>query len=262
MIKKQFLLIVILLLFSATSCSFFASPTDPIPWTGKYSKEWMNRHDQINERAQKGSIDILFIGDSITHFWETTGRSVWDKYYAHRNAANFGIFSDRTEQLLWRLTNENLDNIYPKIIVLLIGTNNTLFISAEGIKDGISEVLQVLRNRLSQSKIILMAILPRGKNPGTMIRRKIEKVNAMIQPLADNKQIYFFDLSDQLLTKDGHISKEVMYDYLHLTEAAYESWAKTMEPLLLRLLNSYEENIGRKTCTKQINTDANSAVLH
>lgn len=240
--KIKVLLIVVLLFFCTPSCAFFSSPTDPGPLTGEYSKEWMARHHQINERAQKGNIDILFIGDSITHFWETTGLPVWERYYAHRNAANFGIFGDRTQQLLWRFANGNLEHIHPKVIVLLIGTNNTIFDRAHGVKEGISKVLEVLKDRLPGSKIILMAIFPRGRAPGTLLRKRIEKVNALIQPLADGRQIFFFDLNDRLLTEDGRISKEIMYDYLHLTEAAYEIWAAAMEPLLLRLLTPHQSN--------------------
>lgn len=84
---------------------------------------WMPRHQAVLDRVSQGNVDLLMIGDSITHGWENSGKAVWDQYYAPRNAANLGFGGDRTEHVLWRLQNGEVDNIDPKLAVLMIGTN-------------------------------------------------------------------------------------------------------------------------------------------
>ena len=74
----------------------------------------MKRHESFNQRVTKGNVDLIFIGDSITHAWESSGKAVWEKYYAKRNAVNLGISGDRTQHVLWRLDNGNIKNIHPK----------------------------------------------------------------------------------------------------------------------------------------------------
>src|SRR5688572_32552980 len=73
-------------------------------------------HQALNARAAQGDIDLLFVGDSITMAWRSDGRSVWDERYAPRKAANFGLGGDKTEHVLWRLQNGNLEATKPKKI--------------------------------------------------------------------------------------------------------------------------------------------------
>ena len=95
--------------------------TNPVP----LGSGWVARHEGFVAQAKQGGIDILFMGDSITDFWRNRGSNVWNQYYAPRHAANFGISGDRTQHVLWRMDNGELDGIKPKVVVLMIGTNNT-----------------------------------------------------------------------------------------------------------------------------------------
>ncbi len=121
----------------------------------------------MNDRVKKGNVDLLFIGDSITHFWETAapagGAEVWKKYYAKRNAVDLGIAGDGTGQVLWRLRNGNIDGISPKLAVLMIGTNNSWRSSPEDIAAGVKAVVADLRTKLPQTKVLVLAIFPRGR---------------------------------------------------------------------------------------------------
>src|SRR5436189_5117865 len=83
------------------------------------------RHESFNEISKKGEAQLVFLGDSITHGWESKGKAVWEKYWASLQAANFGIGGDRTEHVLWRLEHGNFDGLKPKEVVIMIGTNNT-----------------------------------------------------------------------------------------------------------------------------------------
>src|SRR6185437_1869851 len=95
--------------------------TTPVP----RSSGWVARHEGFVQQAKAGNIDLLFMGDSITDFWRSRGKNVWQKFYGSRHAANFGISGDRTQHVLWRIENGELDGIDPKVIVLMIGTNNS-----------------------------------------------------------------------------------------------------------------------------------------
>ena len=87
------------------------SAVKPVPQSGE---RWTNRHERFNARVKKGNVDLIFIGDSITHGWVGDGKRVWEKYYGKRNAVNLGINGDRTQHVLWRLDHGNIAGISPK----------------------------------------------------------------------------------------------------------------------------------------------------
>jgi len=124
----------------------------------------VKRHEKINDRAKQGDVDLLFIGDSITDGWQGGGKEVWQKYYGNRKAMNAGIGGDRTQHVIWRLDNGNIDNIHPKLAVLMIGTNNSNGNdnTAEEIGEGITTIVKRLRDKLPETKVLILAIFPRG----------------------------------------------------------------------------------------------------
>ena len=195
------------------------------------------RHDAVNERLEQGNVDLLFIGNSITHGWENTGKKYWDKYYAHRNAVNMGFGWDWTQHVLWRLDHSHFENISPKLGIVLIGTNNSNGDdnTAEEIADGIIAICQRLRTRLPEMKILLLAIFPRGNKPSAQ-RQKNTDASLMASWIADGKMIHYLDISSAYLTEDGLLSREIMPDYLHPNEEGYRIWAETMESKVAQLL--------------------------
>ena len=106
------------------TASAFAQENDAIKPVPR-DANWMKRHDSFNARIKQGNVDLLFIGDSITQGWEGAGKAAWSEKYGKRNAVNLGIGGDRTQHVLWRLDNGNIDGIKPKLAVLMIGTNNS-----------------------------------------------------------------------------------------------------------------------------------------
>ena len=136
----------------------FAS-TKPVPRNDAW---WQDRHKSMNERVKKGNVDLLMIGDSITHGWEGGGKEVWKKYYEKRNAVNLGIGGDQTQHVLWRLENGNIDGIQPKLAVLMIGTNNVGCGNPKEIAAGVQAIVEKLRAKLPQTKVLVLAIFPRG----------------------------------------------------------------------------------------------------
>jgi lysophospholipase L1-like esterase len=182
-------------------------------------------HKALNARAAAGDIDLLFVGDSITMAWRSDGRAVWDERYAPLKAANFGLGGDKTEHVLWRLQNGNLDGIKPKVVVLLIGTNNVGRVTSEELAEGIAANVREINKRLPESKVLLMGLLPRGEAPDHPHRMQVTEVNAIIARLDDGKRVFFTDVGAKMLLPDGKINKEAMPDLLHLSTAGYKIWA-------------------------------------
>jgi lysophospholipase L1-like esterase len=212
----------------------------PVPRQGN----WMRRHEAINDRVKQGNVDLVFIGDSITQGWEGRGKEVWEKYYGKRNAANLGISGDQTQHVLWRLDHGNIDGISPKLAVIMIGTNNSgSKQKAEDVAAGVKAIVDKLREKLPQTKLLLLAIFPRGAND-TDTRREDKlkynetnmKVNEIISGLADNKMIYYMDINDKFLDPDHKLTKEIMPDFLHPGAKGYEIWAEAIEPTVAKLM--------------------------
>lgn len=213
-------------------------------------EKWVKRHEGFVAEAQKGGVDVLFMGDSITDFWRNNGprggRAVWDREFAPLHAANFGISGDRTEHVLWRLQNGELDGIQPKVVVLMIGTNNTGFErdkvtrrnTPEQTTEGVIAVVHELRTRLPKAKILLLAVFPRGETPDYPQRQEIAYINEHIARLADGRNVRFMDIGPKFLTPEGILTKEIMPDFLHPDEKGYEIWAAAMKPTLLEMLKN------------------------
>jgi beta-glucosidase len=198
---------------------------------------WMQRHDAMNARVKQGDVDLIFIGDSITQGWEGAGKEVWEKSYGKRKAVNLGISGDRTQHVLWRLDHGNIDNIKPKAAVIMIGTNNSNYEdnTVAEIAEGVTAIVQKLRKSLPGTKIMLLAIFPRGERPNPQ-RGKILQVNQILNKLHDGEHIWFVDFGYKFVEPDGSIPKSLMPDFLHLSPEGYELWAKAIEPKLVKLL--------------------------
>lgn len=200
---------------------------------------WKVRADLLDKRVKETpDTEVLFIGDSITQGWEGAGaKDVWAKFYSKRKAVNLGIGGDRTQHVLWRLVNAPLDGVKPKAAVLMIGTNNS---NGEDntpgqIVEGIAAIVAKLRERLPNTKILLLGIFPRSEN-FTPQRGKLTQINQVIAKLDDGKNVHYLDIGHRFLTSDGILTAEIMPDYLHLSTKGYEIWADAIEPRLSELL--------------------------
>ena len=183
-------------------------------------------------------MDLLMIGDSITHGWEGRGKKVWEKHYAKRNAFNIGYSGDRTENVIWRLQHGEVDGIAPKLAVIMIGTNNAGHRKekSEHTAAGIKSILAELKKRLPKTKVRLLGIFPRGAEKDDKLRKLNVATNEIIAKYADGKHVYFLDISDKFLDDDGKLPKSIMPDRLHPNEKGYEIWAEAMEPMIAKLM--------------------------
>lgn len=217
--------------------------TDPVVQNAEWAvKWWMPRHKaKLTEKENLKSVDLLWIGDSITHGWENAGKQVWQRYYAKRNPLNLGFSGDRTEHVLWRLQNGEVDGISPKLIIIMIGTNNTGHRqdAPEVTAGGISAIIDELRTRLPESKLLLLGIFPRGEQPDDPLRMLNSKINDRLKLMADGERVIYKNINEVFLDDSGKLPKSIMQDLLHPGADGYQLWADAIEPTVAMIL---EEN--------------------
>jgi lysophospholipase L1-like esterase len=205
----------------------------------------MIAHTQLLEKARAGGIDVYFVGDSITRRWGATDYpellAHWRQNFFGWNAGNFGWGADKTENILWRLEQGELDGVNPKVIVIQAGTNNiwTRPGGAEKVADitrGLTAILEVCRQRAPRATIIVTAIFPRNDNMAVI--REIDQVNANLARLADGRTVRYLNVNDRLADKDGRLFPGMMHeqDKLHPTVQGYQVWADALKPILTELL--------------------------
>ena len=212
-------------------------PAEKYGKDGKINPGFVASHEKFVSIAKEGKAQLVFLGDSITAGWAGNGKDVWAKAFAGYTPANFGIGGDRTQHVLWRILNGELEVIKPKAFVVMIGTNNVGADSAEGIAKGVTAIVETVRAKQPQAKILLLAVFPRGEkaspNPG---RDKLKQVNAIIAKLDDGKNVFFLDIGNKFMQPDGSLTKEIMPDFLHLSPAGYQIWADAIGPKLAELM--------------------------
>ena len=213
----------------------------PVPNPRFGLQQWMERHQRFCLRAASGDIDLLFLGDSITDFWRDTGERVWNREFVPLKATNFGITADRIQHLLWRIHYGELDGFTPKVVILLIGANNTgpekdantLRNTTDEVVAGISYVTDVLMQKWPTARILVLALLPLGKI-GSKKFAQIEEVNILLKLEIERKgsRVTFANLGNHFLRPDGSIDAVLMPDLAHPSEKGYEVFARELKKLL------------------------------
>jgi beta-glucosidase len=196
-----------------------------------------HRHDAFLYRIKQGEVGLLFLGDSITDGWPRNGEWSWLKFAPYK-PADFGIGGDRTEHLLWRITNGELEGINPKVTVLMIGTNNIGHFAdetPEWAAAGVKKILDTVHAKLPNTKVLLLGVFPRA-TPGSPHRQAVEEINKLIAPFADGEKTRYLDISKSFLDAEGNIPADVMPDKLHPNAKGYDIWYEAMSPVLAEML--------------------------
>jgi len=219
----------------------------PAPRTDRNSQI---AHEQLLAKARTGRIEVYFSGDSITRRWGATDYpeflAHWSRTFSGWNAANFGWGADRTEHVLWRLQNGELDGVNPKVIVLLAGTNNigsTAPADEEAlvasVVAGITAIVRTMREKAPAAVIVLTAIFPRNDNMAVL--PAIDRINRQLAALADGSTIRFLSVNDRLADANGKLHEGMMRDGLHPALPGYQVWADALTPILTGLLGPRAE---------------------
>jgi lysophospholipase L1-like esterase len=219
----------------------------PVPKLENDFYDWNARHAQVLKVKDAINPEIVLIGDSITHLWggepaepRKNGPKAWADVFGNKRVLNLGFGWDRTQNVLWRLDNGEFDGLKPKFVVLHIGTNN--FSGTKNarestpaeVAEGIAAICSRINAKSPETKIILMAVFPRGGSPKDGFRPKIAALNALLAPFAKEKGITFLDIGPKMLDADGNLPKDIMGDGVHPTEKGYAIWAAALKEVLAK----------------------------
>lgn len=221
-----------------------SAPIEKSDPSGRFRK----MHESFLERGKAGPIGVLFLGDSITAGW-TRAPHIWEHYFGKWQPANFGIGGDQTQHVIWRITNGELDGISPKVVVLMLGTNNSGAHTAAEIAAADRKIVEMIRAKLPQTKVLVLAVFPRGprkEKDGSIsptvaaeaAKRQavIQELNAALAKLDDGQNVRYLDINSVFLGQDGKIPFSIMPDQLHPNAAGYQLWADAMTPTLTAMM--------------------------
>ena len=203
-----------------------------------WANRFLSRHMQI-EKVKGKSVDVVLIGDSIMHFWEWKHPESWKKFTANRTALNLGYGGDRTQHVLWRIAHGELDGYEAKCVVLMIGTNNNSSkdTKPENVASAIELIVEKIREKQPNAKIVLHPIFPRGKSAESVrhvdARARNDKTNALLKKFAEKDgKVVWIDFNDKLVDATGWVPASIMRDEIHPTSEGYEIWMEALAPVL------------------------------
>ena len=210
--------------------TFKGDPNDP-------NNPFKKLHEEFLETAKADSVDVLFLGDSITAHWRDKGLDIWNKCYVPQHAANFGIGGDQTQHVLWRIENGELDGFHLKVVVLMIGINTLDRNPSEARRLPAASLRSSKRScaNCRKQKCCYWEFLsprPSEENQPSPFSRRIKAINAIIATLDDGKSVRYLDMGEKFLNPDGTVLRELLYDFGHPSEKGYQVWADAMQPLL------------------------------
>jgi lysophospholipase L1-like esterase len=200
-------------------------------------------HESFLARGKSGPIGVLFLGDSITEGWAKAPH-IWEHYFSSYQPANFGISGDQTQHVIWRIENGELEGLNPKVVVLMIGTNNSGQHTGEQIAAANKKIVELIRTKLPATKVLVLAIFPRGPRktrdgtpePWEKRMAAITAANLEIARLDDGQMVRFLDINARFLAQDGTIPHLIMPDQLHPNAAGYQLWAEAIQAPLAELM--------------------------
>jgi beta-glucosidase len=192
---------------------------------------FLARKDQL---IRTGGTDLVLIGDSITDAWRADPqREILEDYFGRYRPYNIGIGGDQTQDVLWRIQHGELDGITPRVVLLVIGTNNIGNVSAkmspEETAQGITTIVTTIRQRLPNARILLLGVFPRANRADDPFRAEIKQINALIARLDDGRYVRYLDIGTKFLDPDGSLPGSVMPDYLHPNARGYLIWAEAIK---------------------------------
>jgi beta-glucosidase len=204
-----------------------------------------DRHDGFladkKDALARGAVDLVFIGDSITDAWRQEPQfGIFEKRWGRYNPYNIGLSGDETQHVVWRLQNGALDGLDPKLVVVMIGTNNignSNQMTPRETATGIRSVVGEIQKRVPNAKILLLGVFPRGESPRDEFRGMIQNINRDVAKLDDGgKRLRFVDIGENFLEHNGSLSAEVAPDELHLSEVGYQIWADAIEGTIREMI--------------------------
>ena len=235
-------------LFTAHSLQAQNKALDPVDRKDDW---WVQRHAENVARMNQGDVELLLVGDSITHAWDNH-RELRDQFFGEYKPINLGFSGDQTAHVLWRLNHLPLDKITPKVAMVMIGTNNIGHREGTTPKEaaeGIVAIVRKLKNQYPKLQIIVLNVFPRDEKPDGEYRKKVNEINAALPALLDTAlptlprgtegDIRVVDINAGFLDADGTLPKRIMDDFLHPGKEGYEYWGEKIAPVIKEAFQRY-----------------------
>ena len=204
---------------------------------------WSSRHADALAKIKSagGKFDVVLLGDSIMHWWDHQpyAQPTWNEFTNSYSVLNLGYGGDRTQNVLWRLDHGELDGVDAKVLVLMIGTNNNTSSNTvpANVAAGIGAILDKVRLKMPETKVLLLPIFPRGFGPDDVrhaaARGRNEETNRLIRKFADGKRVFWLDFNDKLVDpRTNWPTKELFPDRIHPGALGCRIWLDAMKPFL------------------------------
>ena len=216
----------------------------PVPKIEEDGYDWYAKHEGILKMQAENQYELIFVGDSICHNWSGDGPGLrdigienWKKDIAKYKVLNLGFGYDRTQNMLWRLEHGELKGQNPKLIVTNIGTNqfscspNYDGDTPEDAAEGAIAVLKKIREYCPESRIVVMAVFPRGP-ARDFFDPRINPLTKFVKEFVEQqKNMVFLDISEKFLNEDGTQNLALYADTgCHPNNAGYQVWADALLP--------------------------------
>ena len=205
---------------------------------------WDNRHQEILSMNKIKQPRIIFLGNSITHFWGgepktsiINGIDSWNQVMEPLGVRNFGYGWDRIENVLWRVYHDELSGYEAAQVVILIGTNNIPLNSNSEILEGLQFLIQAIKSRQPSAEILLLGIYPRRND-----EQKIADINQGIVKVSGLMNVRYLNAGKVLSNENGKINEALFTDGLHPNAEGYRKLAQIMSPYLKPLEKSQSKN--------------------
>lgn len=228
-----------------TPWEFKPSSIDSATGSTKFwaEQKFLHRHEEIMRLKEKGPFDLVFLGDSITDFWRSAPE-IWSAHFGKYRPANFGVSGDSTQHVIWRIEQGEFDGLSAKVVVLLLGTNNTAGHTAVQIAAGNRRIIDLLQEKIPGVKILLMGVWPRGErrmpdnryDDGVVRNEIIRELNKVMSAWDNDSTVRYLDIGAKFCDEHGKLRSDLLPDMLHPNNEGYRVWAEAIQPLLAEMM--------------------------
>lgn len=198
------------------------------------SFDWEIRHREVLARLKAKPPRIIFMGNSITHFWggepkasRVNGADSWNSVLEPLGAQNLGYGWDRVENVLWRVYHGELDGYKADQVVLMIGTNNLQLNTDAEIVAGLRFLIQAIKSRQPTAEVLMVGILPRRNG-----EPRVAAINEAIARMTADINAGFAQPGSVFLQPDGKIDESLFSDGLHPNPEGYRRLVGALKPFL------------------------------
>lgn len=232
-----------------------AAIADGLTWDYRWMKRYSSSTDDLRLKCDVS--EVVFIGDSMTEFWHREGAAVWSGVWERSySAINLGIGGDRTQQLLWRLKHDHGQKCPSvKVVVLLIGTNNSEQNNANNTATAVIGIVHLLQESYSKATVLIISIIPRNNWQLLAVNQEVTEMMKAATAAAAVAAMQFVDLRSLFLTQsleqvtaqanNTHaafdistvpINSTLFIDGLHLSVAGYQLYSDALRPIVDQLI--------------------------